>query len=144
MPCSICDNAKKKYDIGLRQKVICLHKFIKKKDRLFEKTYLSDIGGMIDWCGERNERIHRYFSNPIRYLQLKEQNEYYATEGLKYARAFYDEENRLKRIQKHHPELLQQISFKCKPRNNNAACKDIKDYVENEQDRTEKKEGTQL
>ena len=114
MPCTKCDDTNITYSIGLNKKIGCLRCFLSNKE-VFEKSKLTTgkLNQLKDWCNSRNERIHRLYNNTEKYERMMSRNKKYAIKGLEFARLFYAEANRLKYMQKKHPEKMRVKKFEC-------------------------------
>ncbi len=115
-------------DIPLKKKFQCLRYYL--KDEVFKDTYFDsaeEIGRIMDWIDDRNGRIHRLYADIEKYEDMTSKNKILAKQGLLYARTMYDEANRLKNMNKRHPEKMK--SFKGKCIKNNVNCKKLEDYL---------------
>lgn len=101
--------------IGLILKINCLKKFYSTDAQLLEKSKLNleTFDKIFTWCKKRNGRIHRLYTNPHEYIELKQQNEEMAKEGRELAYLLYAEANRLKGIRDHHKERLENTIGRC-------------------------------
>ena len=117
MPCSTCKDTDIIYNIGLYTKLICLKKIIQNKEHpaITGKTKLTTkmINEIVKWTRKRNGIIHRLYSSPDGYEEMRMKSEEYAKQGMEYASIMYAEANRIKNLKRRHPELFKDFSFLC-------------------------------
>lgn len=106
LPCNKFQDDKVRKNIQISHRINCADKLLKSAP-VFEKTklekqYFKKLG---EWIKKRNRYIHGLYKNEIQYsARIKDKD--FAEAGLKYCRCLYDEVNRMKRLQKNHPEMF--------------------------------------
>jgi len=118
LPCNKFLDDKERKKVQISHRLQCADE-IRKHSSAFNTTKLEAkfFAKLSNWVERRNMYIHGLYKNEIEYSNRIRGAKEFSKKGLQYCRMLYNEVNRLKRLQKNHPEMFDEFvictSSKC-------------------------------